>query len=175
MKKSAKISDCGQYRYTLRRNWQGENEKTSSVAFVMLNPSTADHEIDDKTVTRCINFAKANGFNDMLVVNLFALRATDPSALISHGDPVGKENAAYLDHAVKNYGVVILAWGAEPIAHDEGEAFLSKYEEHIDRFKCLGRNKGGSPKHPLYLDKKSQLVSFVKSKQVVNEETNENH
>ena len=164
MKRSAKISDCGQYRYTLRRNWQGPNDKTVSAAFIMLNPSTADHEQEDPTLKRCINFAKKIGVNDLLVVNLFALRSPDPAALAGHVDPVGPENAAFLDHAVKNYGTVILGWGSEPIAQARAEEFLAEYEQHRHRFQCFGKNKGGSPKHPLYLAAESKLVDFIDNK-----------
>lgn len=166
MKKSAKISPCGQYRYTLRRNWQGKDEATKSVAFVMLNPSVADGENDDPTLKRVIGFAKQNGFNDVLVVNLFALISSDPKRLQTHDDPIGEDNEIYLRHAVKNYGVVILAWGAEPIAESEALNFLSEFTDDLDRFKCLGRNKNGSPKHPLYLSKATKIIGF---KQAPNE------
>jgi hypothetical protein len=53
---TAVISDCGRYRYSLTRSWaDGDNR----VVFVMLNPSTADAEVDDPTIRRCIGFAKA--------------------------------------------------------------------------------------------------------------------
>lgn len=47
----------------------------------MLNPSTADAEIDDPTITRCIGFAKSWGFGGLMVGNLWAYRATDPKEL----------------------------------------------------------------------------------------------
>jgi hypothetical protein len=31
------------------------------MVWIMLNPSTADHEIDDPTILACIDFAKRNG------------------------------------------------------------------------------------------------------------------
>lgn len=83
---SAVISECGSYRYRLERVWEAEKDR---VAFIMLNPSTADASKDDPTIRRCIGFAKAWGFGGLIVGNLFALRSTDPKALYGHKDPVG--------------------------------------------------------------------------------------
>jgi hypothetical protein len=44
----------------------------------MLNSSTADAEIDDRPVRRCLCYGLAWGFSAITVVNLIALRAHDP-------------------------------------------------------------------------------------------------
>jgi len=49
--------------------------------FIGLNPSTADETSDDPTLTRCINYAKYWGFGGVCMANLFAFRATKPSAM----------------------------------------------------------------------------------------------
>lgn len=71
---SATISECGRYRYRLTRRFADGPCAT----FVMLNPSTADETIDDPTIRRCRNFAIREGCGGLVVVNLFAYRATDP-------------------------------------------------------------------------------------------------
>ena len=45
MIKTAKISPCGQYRYRLGRLW---DESLPVCLWIMLNPSKADADIDDK-------------------------------------------------------------------------------------------------------------------------------
>ena len=77
MNRAAIISPCGQFRYWLRRQWGGDG----TLLYVMLNPSTADADVDDATVRRCIRFARDHGFGAMEVVNLFAHRATKPADL----------------------------------------------------------------------------------------------
>ncbi|MES2137565.1 MAG: DUF1643 domain-containing protein [Pseudomonadota bacterium] len=57
------------------------------VAFVMLNPSTADAVQDDPTIRRCIGFAKAWGKGGIVVINLFAFRATNPKDMLAAADP----------------------------------------------------------------------------------------
>lgn len=65
-KSSAIISECGAYRYRLERQWDGEKP---NVAFLVLNPSTADASQDDPTIRRCIGFARYWGFGGLIVGN----------------------------------------------------------------------------------------------------------
>src|SRR6266853_1863301 len=83
------ISPCGTYRYLLQRFW---DVKRQAVCFIMLNPSTADASANDPTIERCMRRAALLGFGQLEVVNLFGLRATDPSELHRHFDPIGPEN-----------------------------------------------------------------------------------
>ena len=66
--KNATFSSCRTYRYSLSRIW---DKKKKYVLFVGLNPSTADEEVDDPTIRRCINYAKNWGYGGFLMVNLF--------------------------------------------------------------------------------------------------------
>ena len=108
LKKSAEISECGQYRYRLSRRW-GPGLPT---LFIMLNPSTADAEIDDPTIRRCMGFAKSWGRDGIEVVNLFAFQATSPKDMQTAADPVGPENEVHVEEAVAECFEVICAWGA---------------------------------------------------------------
>ena len=74
MKRSAKISSCGLYRYDLWRVWDSQKE---NVCFIGLNPSTADENKDDPTIRRCMAFAMAWGYGSLCMLNLFAFRATE--------------------------------------------------------------------------------------------------
>lgn len=48
---SAVISECGQYRYLLRRTWDVDRPVA---CLIMLNPSTADASKDDATILSCV-------------------------------------------------------------------------------------------------------------------------
>jgi len=69
------ISDCELYRYMLIREWDENLPRTD---FIMLNPSTADEYEDDATIRKCISYAKSWGCGSVRVMNLFAIRATNP-------------------------------------------------------------------------------------------------
>ena len=87
--KNAIFSDCRKYRYVLSRTW---NDKKKTILFIGLNPSTADEKIDDPTIRRCINYAQNWGYGSLLMVNLFAYRATIPTELKNVKNPIGNDN-----------------------------------------------------------------------------------
>jgi len=67
MKKDAKLSDDKLYRYQLSRIW---DEDKPTVLFIMLNPSTADADVDDPTIRRVITpTEKKNETNKNLFIN----------------------------------------------------------------------------------------------------------
>ena len=66
MQRDACFSACGRYRWSLSRAWDADLSKPW-IAFIMLNPSTADAEQDDPTIRRCVAFAKAWGFGGLSV------------------------------------------------------------------------------------------------------------
>lgn len=81
VKRWADISACGRYRWLLGRQWSAD-ETLPWMHFVMLNPSTADAELDDPTITRCVGFAQREGCGGLLVTNLSSYRATKPQELL---------------------------------------------------------------------------------------------
>ncbi len=104
---SAVLSPDGVYRYQLVREWDRARPR---VAFLMLNPSTADATQNDPTIRKCIAFARSWGCGSLEVVNLFAFRATDPRELGRCGarvDPVGAENDGYILAAARRASVVV--------------------------------------------------------------------
>lgn len=142
----AHISKCGRYRYELGRRWS----VGPLLDWVMLNPSTADGDTDDPTIRRCIKFAKDWGFNGIRVTNLFAYRATNPDQLKTVDDPFGPDNNGYL----QSWGgpMTICAWGSNELIHKhyDGQLWSGLWDREC-AFMCLGYNKDGSPKHPLYV------------------------
>ena len=145
------------HRYWLRRTW----EPSAHIAWVMLNPSTADDREDDATIRRCMDFARSWGYGGIEVVNLYNLRATNPRELWGDVDRMGqwshREVAEYL--TLRPVDRAICAWGANA---KPGHAvnLVSELERCDIGLSCLGRNKGGSPKHPLYLAKATKLEPY---------------
>lgn len=152
--KDALVSECGAYRYWLKRQWELLRRP---LPIIMLNPSTADAEIDDPTIRRCMAFARREGYGGIFVVNLYALRATDPKALATASDPIGPANAHWLSQAISHAagGDVLCAWGAHG-----GDAGRRVAQLCGGVGKCLGKTKEGHPRHPLYVRSDQPLEPF---------------
>ena len=152
--RDASISECGLYRYSMIRQW---DSSLPPQCWIMLNPSTADDSVDDPTIRRVCAFSRAWGRGGIIVVNLFALRATDPAELSRAGDPVGPQNDEAIRQAI--FGLtVIAAWGAHPFARQRSMEVV-KMLPHVN-LRCLGVTKDGFPRHPLYVAGNMKLVTF---------------
>jgi len=153
---TADISACGRYRYSLTRVW---NLDLPTIVFIGLNPSTADATVDDPTIRRCSRFARDWRFGRLVVVNLFAYRATDPRILRSVDDPIGSRNNGAIQAHCLSAQRIVAAWGTH--------GALAGRAEHVLRFLrrpyCLGVTKSGSPRHPLYLAARTRLRIYPRS------------
>jgi Uncharacterized protein conserved in bacteria len=141
----AVISECGRYRYELGRRWDSTGPL---LEWIMLNPSTADASADDPTIRRCMAFAKRWGYGGIVVRNLFALRATNPQALLARDliDSISPDNFVYLSRL--DADCTIAAWGAHAATLEWRNAGFRIRRPNLF---CLGVNANGSPKHPLYV------------------------
>ena len=148
MIKKATIDPSGKYRYTLERVWDEEN--LFRVLFILLNPSTANAEQDDATVRKCVGFAQRWGAGGLEIVNLFALRATDPTDLSKAVDPIGPENDERLRLTIERTwcGKRVAAWG--------NHGSLNGRSAQVQKMlvgrgvECFGKTKSGEPLHVLY-------------------------
>jgi len=147
----AVFSDDGRYRYSLSRVWG----PGPAIAWVMLNPSTADGSWDDATLRRIQAFSRrttnVTTYGRLEVVNLFAYRAVDPTELLATEDPVGPDNDAHIDRVVRGATTVVAAWGAWAERVATGRAHTVTQRLPRDRTYALGRTRSGAPRHPLRL------------------------
>ena len=134
--------------------WDGDKPL---VMIIGLNPSTADEKVNDPTITRCISFARSWGYGGVCVTNLFGFRATAPTELKAHHDPIGKENDAWVHEMAKEAAITVAAWG------NHGK-FLNRSLKillSLDQLHCIKMNKSGEPAHPLYLKAKLKPVPMI--------------
>lgn len=117
----------------------------------MLNPSTATETEDDPTILRCEKRARMLGFGAMKVVNLFALRQTDPALLRRADAPEGPENRAVLLEAAAWADVIICAWGVHGAHLGQGARVLRDLARFQEKLRVLGLTRDGHPRHPLYV------------------------
>ena len=143
IKKSAIFSPCETYRYSLTRIW---NDEKKPIIFIGLNPSTADENMDDPTIRKCMHYAFQWGFGGLIMVNLFAFRATLRNDLKKSKLPVGKNNNQFIVNAFQESEMAIAAWGNDGQLYGRDKEVLRLVSNPM----CLNINKTGQPAHPLY-------------------------
>lgn len=148
------FSPCKKYRYILWRRWSSLILTKGKIVFIGLNPSTADEYFDDATIRRCRKFSEVWGYGEMVMLNLFAYRATNPAEMKKEIAPVGEggfKNDSIIIRECKEAQLIVACWGTQG-------RYLNRDKEVIETLKSngielhhLGLTKDGYPKHPLYL------------------------
>jgi len=165
--RTATLSAHGLYRYELARWWEGDDGDPlagAPLVWIMSNPSTADAKHDDPTIRRIMGFTRRWGWPGLVVVNLFARRATVARDLAKDPDrAVGPDNDDWLGLWLNDNVTVVAAWGA---ASPWKGALATRRQRLADMLLsnrelwCLGTTREGHPRHPLYLPNKAELERF---------------
>jgi len=144
IRRSADFSPCKTYRYTLKRTWESD---LPHILWVLLNPSTADAQKDDPTNRKCMTWARKYGYGSLTFVNLFAYRSPYPEVMKAYHEPIGPDNDDWLWSEIRKHDAVVAGWG-------NGGTHRDRWKEVAPmcvRWMCIGINKNGQPKHPLYM------------------------
>lgn len=147
MKRLAFFDEDRSHRYALWRTW-GQGPEC---VFIGLNPSLANEEKDDPTIRRCINFAKEWGYGGLIMLNIFAAVTPYPSLLQAMVNPIGELNTRVIVRHCKKADIVVACWGGIAYGRDQADHILAMVLKERGEIHCLGVNKDGTPKHPLYL------------------------
>ena len=155
------ISEDRKYRYSLtREDPYARKDAFSNLLFVMLNPSTADDQKDDPTLRKCIGFMHRWNYRNLEVVNLFAVRASDPTYIKCVSDPIGPDNLVAQTNALRKAHKVIVGWGRNGYYLDADRKFCELANSLDVPIYAIRINLSGSPAHPLYIPYDIQPVSF---------------
>ena len=165
---SAVVSECGRYRYSLERTvGVGPN-----LGWIMLNPSTADAEKDDATIRKVKGFTTRAGYGIVCVANLFAWRSRHPKDVVLNlSDAEGDRNFEALAALAETCDVLVCAWGNEA-----GRNWIAEQADRVVdaitigigvtpcRLVCLGRNRDGSPRHPLMVPYAKRFEPYARAR-----------
>lgn len=175
--RGAWIDPTRTYRYGLYRrwgdaleHWHATGERHKPLLWIMLNPSTADEQVDDPTIRRVQTFTESEGYSWFMVCNLFAYRTKSPAELArlyaggrdDHGrtgvDVIGPLNDVAIQDGLKVAGGVVAAWGAD--AHTRFGRRVRLLRRGLlagVRLQCVGVTASGAPRHPLFVRASSRL------------------
>lgn len=156
VRKDARISDCGKYRYWLTRAW---GDEANLLVWLMLNPSVANAADDDPTIRKCMGFARVYGYEAIAVVNLFSIRETHPKNLVGMPEAalVGPDDDRWLRYWTQ-HATVVCAWGQHQVLKHQIRRRVTAIKHWLPKGTwCLGRCADGSPRHPLMLGYETEL------------------
>jgi len=145
------------HRYSLVHRWNplfGDR----LILWIGLNPSTADEQQLDPTLTRIRSFSQREGFDGFWMANLFGLRTPYPKEMMADPDPVGAGNNDALLEAAGRCSKIVAAWGAGGDFQARGLAVARLLAGH--KLWCLGTTQDGQPRHPLYVAGAAPLVRW---------------
>ena len=150
MIKSAILSKNRKHRYLLSRIWDLKNE---TILFIMLNPSSADENIDDPTTKKVISYSKKWGYGGLHICNLYTYRTTSPKILFDIPKNKRGSNKNEIKKYAKKCSKIVYAWGNK-------EKVPSWLNQMVPNPSFIELSKEGVPKHPLYLKSNLKLKSF---------------
>lgn len=132
-----------------------------------VNPSFASPEDLDPTVRNVVSFAKANGYDSYLMINLYPMRATNPKDMHRIKDEVIIRKNLDAIESILSVGNcdIWAAWGTLIKTRSYLKDCLQQIVEVANTYNCewytIGKkSKEGHPHHPLYLSKQSKMEKF---------------
>tara|TARA_Y100001968_G_scaffold287142_1_gene288316 strand:- start:75 stop:584 length:510 start_codon:yes stop_codon:yes gene_type:complete len=166
------FSECSSYRWILKRELLNGKK---SVVFIGLNPSIANSSVNDKTLSRIINFCSQWDYKNIYIINLFALISKTSNKILKSNDPIGENNDLITLKTLQFWREdsncdLWLGWGDKGQFRERDRKVLkliknfsylrSKENNFPKSVLCLGLSKKGNPLHPLYMPNHSILENF---------------
>lgn len=167
LRRQAEFSADGRYRLFLLRQWDAQ---APLLAWVGLNPSTADAKVDDPTIRRVMAFSRREGAGGCLMLNLSTIRATDPRDLVRRFHH-GGDDTFWADAIMDSMDRfrpprVVCCWGAtvnradELVRRAQSLGDVLSVAPSVPSTWCLGRTLDDAPRHPLYISKDAPLTPW---------------
>jgi hypothetical protein len=129
-----------------------------------VNPSIAGAEANDQTIRKDIGFARIHGWSRIIKINKFSHVATDVRELRDAPDPIGPENDAYIEAALREADVFVPCWG--PLTklprrlRNRWRDVVAIAERVGKPMLCLGTANDGQPRHTLTLAYSTPLIRW---------------
>ena len=129
--KNGRYSDDGKNRETLTVYWDSEYDKKAIV--IGINPSKANDERSDKTLTTAGRFLDAYEISEFTMLNLFASYSTQQ-------DGIKKETLIDLSDYKKDFeknDLIVIAWGVDNNYGKEKERALNIIKDYKEKVYCI--------------------------------------
>lgn len=157
-KVEVEFDESERHRFKLTCSW---TEELPRCLFIMLNPSSADLEVCDRTLDRCIKIAKNNDFGSISVVNLFSYRTPNPVELLAVEEKSLFTNLEVVKKSIDEAELIIAAWGEQGVWFNGCYPILKYIEDTSKKLYCLDENRYGWPRHPSRMKTDTVLKEYI--------------
>lgn len=148
------------HRLTLFRHW---GDIDNFACGISMNPSGAAEDVSDPTVDgMCRRAREYWGVGAYYQLNVMSIRGTYSADLAKAGLLNLPENDAWIRRIASKARLVVVSWGNPGHKSGRGQVVEKILREICDPAKvvCFGKNKNGSPVHPLYQRLDAPLQPF---------------
>ena len=146
-------SACQKYQYLRIFNIKEDAKKPLGI--VGLNPSIVKNG-KNATVSILSQIALREGFDSLIITNLYGYITPDPKQLKAIQDPVGLENDTWIEEMASKCNKILCIWGNNPP--------LERIEKVLPTIKnkayTIGLTKSGQPRHVLHTKKDVELKKY---------------
>lgn len=128
-----------------------------------MNPSGAAEDVSDPTVDGMVRRAQEYwGVGAYYQLNVMSIRGTYSSELVSAAVVNLPENDEWIRRLAARARFVVVSWGNPGQKSGRGPAVETILREVCapEKVFCFGKNKNGSPVHPLYQRLDAPLVPY---------------
>ncbi len=148
------------HRFTLFRYWGNRDDYACGIR---MNPSGAAEDVGDPTVDGMARRARDYwGVGAYYQLNVMSIRGTYSADLTKTAIINLPENDEWIRRIAAKARFVVVSWGNPGHLSGRGPAVESILRKVCNPAKvlCFGRNKNGSPVHPLYQRLDAPLVPY---------------
>lgn len=148
------------HRFTLFRHWGDIHDFACGIS---MNPSGAAEDVGDNTVDGMVRRAKTVwGVGAYYQLNVMSVRGTYSKDLAKCTTVNLPENDDWIREIAARSRFVVVSWGNPGHASGRGKAVEQILLSCCDPKKvlCFGKNKNGSPVHPLYQKTDAPLYPY---------------
>ena len=153
MKELRVTSKCQKYQYFRMFSINGEAKKPLGI--VGLNPSIIKNG-KNSTVSILSQIALREGYDSLIITNLYGYITPNPKDLKTIEDPVGSENDMWIQDMVNTCDKVLCIWG-----NNADKERVNKILPTIkNKAYTIGLTKSGQPRHVLHTKKDAPLIKL---------------
>lgn len=148
------------HRFTLFRHWGDVDDFACGIS---MNPSGAAEDVGDPTVDGMCRRAREHwGVGAYYQLNVMSIRGTYSADLALAGRVNLPENDEWIRRIAPKARLIVVSWGNPGHKSGRGGKVAEILREVCDPTKvfCFGKNKNGSPVHPLYQRLDAALLPF---------------